>query len=262
MFNKDSVGGTFLIAGGLCLVASLCVSLAAVALKPTQDVNKARDRKKNILLAADLYKDDASIDAVFEQRVTAKVVDLETGEYVPESKVNPQTYNQRAMAKDPTTQVAIPAGQDLAKIKVRAPMAVVYEVRGTAGDQIEQVVLPVHGKGLWSTMYGFVAVAPDGDTIKGLGFYQHAETPGLGGEVDNERWKALWPGKKIYGDNGQPKIEVIKGSVDTSKPAAVYQVDGLSGATITSRGVGLLMQYWMGEDGFKKYLTRLSKNAA
>jgi len=123
------------------------------------------------------------------------------------------------------------------------------------------VVLPVEGKGLWSTLYGFLALDKDVNTIKGLTFYQHGETPGLGGEVDNPKWKALWPGRKAFGDDGQPKIAVIKGQAG---PVAEdpYQVDGLSGATITARGVSHLVQFWLGTHGFGPYLKQFKERGS
>ena len=117
--------------------------------------------------------------------------------------------------------------------------------------------MPIHGKGLWSTLYGFVSVSSDGNTIKGLGYYDHRETPGLGGEVDNPKWKASWNGKQINDNEGNLQIEVIKGKVDLARDEALHQVDGLSGATITGRGVSHMVQFWLGEHGFKKYFERI-----
>jgi Na+-transporting NADH:ubiquinone oxidoreductase subunit C len=255
--NKDSIAGTFLVAICLCLAASLLVSSAAVGLKPTQELNKALDKKKNILIAAGLYKDASTIDSVFEERITPKLIDLATGDYVDGQ--DPAAYDTRKMAKDPEQGYSIPAELDWGKIKTRAKYAVIYEVSGESGDKV-QTVLPVHGKGLWSTLYGFVSVDKDSNTIKGLGFYEHAETPGLGGEIDNPSWKALWPGKKIYNDGGEIKIDVIKGLVDAKNPEAEHLIDGISGATITARGVGNLIRYWMSDEGYKKYLEKQKAN--
>jgi Na+-transporting NADH:ubiquinone oxidoreductase subunit C len=105
-------------------------------------------------------------------------------------------------------------------------------------------------------LYGFVALESDANTIAGLGFYEHGETPGLGGEVDNPRWKALWEGKRAYRD-GQVAINVAKGAVNPQSSGANWQVDGLSGATLTSRGVSNLVQFWLGAEGFQPYLTNL-----
>ena len=97
---------------------------------------------------------------------------------------------------------------------------------------IESLVLPIEGYGLWKFLYGFIAIEDDLNTVRGITFYEHGETPGLGGEVDNPRWKARWVGQKVFGDDGEPKIEVIKGFAPPPAEAP-YEVDGLSGATIT-----------------------------
>ena len=148
---------------------------------------------------------------------------------------------------------------DIADIKRREKYAEVYLVRGTNGD-IETVVLPIRGYGLWSTLWGFIALESDFNTVAGLGFYSHAETPGLGGEVDNPKWKAQWPGKKILNETGNMAIEVTKGGqADAASP---YQVDGLSGATLTTRGVDNLVQFWLGDNGFKPFLDQLKTGGA
>ncbi len=118
-------------------------------------------------------------------------------------------------------------------------------------------ILPIYGRGLWSTMYGFMALDRDLKTIRGFTFYEHGETPGLGGEVDNPRWKATWEGKRAFDDEWNLKIQVIKGRVDSSSSEAIYQVDGLSGSTITTRGVNNLVRFWLGEDGYGPFLKKL-----
>jgi len=150
------------------------------------------------------------------------------------------------------------AAIDTASIKRQPKYATVYLARNEAGE-VETIVLPINGYGLWSTLYGFLALKTDLNTVVGLGFYEHAETPGLGGEVDNPKWKSLWPGKKVFGENGNVKIELVKGSVDPASPNADYQVDGLAGATLTSRGVSHLVQFWLGENGFGPFLAKLKE---
>ncbi|MDR1351193.1 MAG: NADH:ubiquinone reductase (Na(+)-transporting) subunit C, partial [Zoogloeaceae bacterium] len=122
---------------------------------------------------------------------------------------------------------------------------------------LEALILPIRGYGLWSTLYGFLALKPDLNTVIGLGFYQHGETPGLGGEVDNPKWKSLWPGKTLFDADGKPNIQIIKGGVDKTNPAAGHQVDALAGATLTTNGVDHLLHFWLGEQGFGPYLARL-----
>ena len=132
----------------------------------------------------------------------------------------------------------------------------VYLVREEGSERVTTLVLPIQGKGLWSTLYGFLAMEADTRTVVGIGFYQHGETPGLGGEVDNPQWKNSWRGKKIMDDGGQPILQVIKGAVDKSSSEAYRQIDGLSGATITSRGVENLVNYWLGSEGHGPFLER------
>ena len=257
---NDSVGRTFGVALGVCLVCSVLVSAAAVSLRPTQAVNKALDKKRNILMAAGLLKSGevASGERVGElyQNINPRVIDLATGEYI--DGVDPVAYDQRQAAKDPAQSAVVPADVDIANVRRRALHASVYLV--SQKDKIKKVILPVHGLGLWSTLYGFVALdAKDLNTIRGLVYYEHAETPGLGGEVDNPSWKALWDGKKAFDESGAVRIEVIRGKVVQGRPEAQYQVDGLSGATITSRGVRDMLRYWLGAEAFGPYLAKLKE---
>ncbi|WP_319777183.1 Na(+)-translocating NADH-quinone reductase subunit C [Maridesulfovibrio sp.] len=250
--SNDSTKKVFTVAFSLCLVCSLLVSAAAVGLKSIQEENKVLERKENILKAAGIYDEDVPVDELYKQ-IEAKVVDLATGEYVD---MDAAGYDQRKAAKDPASSIAIPSADDLAGIGRHAKYASVYLLKD--GDSLKRVVLPIHGKGLWSTMYGFIALDPDLNTVKNFGFYEHAETPGLGGEVDNSDWKALWVDKKVYDSKGEPVIDVIKGSVSAEDPQAAYKVDGLAGATLTSRGVSNLVRYWLGQGGFEPYLKRLA----
>ena len=123
--------------------------------------------------------------------------------------------------------------------------------------ELSKIILPIHGYGLWSTLYGFLALEPDVNTIAGLGFYEHAETPGLGGEVDNPKWKGIWPGKKLFDEDGELAISVIKGTVDSGAAGAQHKVDGLAGATLTTNGLHNLVRFWMGENGFGPYLSAM-----
>lgn len=254
--SNDNIKKIFLVATSLCVVCAVVVSSAAVILKPLQEKNKALDVKKNILKAAGLMKDGekVDIDGLFDNNIEGKIVDLATGEYVDQPV---KGFDQRKRAKNPDQSIEIESSKDIAGIKRRSKLATVYLVKNE-DSSLDRVVIPVHGKGLWSTLYGFIAVDKDLRTIKSLAFYEHAETPGLGGEVDNPLWKAKWNGKQIFDENNEVKISVLKGSVDPASKDASYQVDGLSGATITARGVSNLIRFWLGESGFGPYLARLN----
>lgn len=252
--RRDSVLGTFTVATVLCIVCSVLVSAAAVGLRPQQEANKARFQKKNILDAAGISTEGTTIDKAFSV-VETKLIDLETGEVVEDQTIIEAASDQRTASKDPELSVEIDPDDDIAGIKRREKYSNVYLV--SKDGKLSKVVLPVYGKGLWSTLYGFIALESDLNTVAGLTFYDHAETPGLGGEVDNPSWKAKWPGKLIRGEEGNVQIEVVKGSVPEGADDAIHKVDGLSGATITSRGVSNLIRYWLSDKAFGSYLERL-----
>lgn len=249
---NDSRSKTLIVALTLCLVCSVLVSTAAVMLKPFQDANKALDKKRNILNISGMMQPGVSIDEAFS-KIEARIVDMTTGQFVDD--MDPTKYDQRKASKDPSLSIALTKKQDIASIRRQAKYATVYLVRKE--NKLETIILPVHGYGLWSTMYGFVALKGDAKTVKGLGFYEHAETPGLGGEVDNPLWKAKWVGKEIYNPQGEVAIELLKGGVGPATSNAQYKVDSLAGATLTSRGVENLVHYWLGDNGFKPFLKHI-----
>ena len=250
--SNESLEKTIAIALSLCFVCAILVSLAAVALRPLQIENKAMDMKKNILDVAGLLQEDTDIHNAFAEQIEAKLVDVATGDYV-EGDVD--AYDQRKAAKDSAQNVVLSKGQDIASIKVRAKIAKVYLVK--EGDTVKSIILPVHGYGLWSTMYGFLALDADGQTVQSINFYDQGETPGLGAEVVNPNWRALWDGKKVYSEDGAVALGLIKGLVDSSKPGSEFQVDGLAGATLTSVGVTNLVKFWMSQEGFAAYLDKV-----
>lgn len=251
MADNNSIKKTLTVALSLCVVCSVVVSTAAVALRPIQQQNQELDRKVNILRVANLLEPGQSVDRQF-QEITPRVVDLGSGEYVED--IDPQSYNQLVAAQDPATSRTL-SGSDPAGIGRVENYATVYLVGDP--DNPDEIILPVRGQGLWSLMLGYLALEGDGNTVVGLSYYSQGETPGLGGEVDNPRWKALWPGKEIYPDGStDPAIRLVKGNVDSSTPEAEYKVDALSGATLTSNGVTNMLQFWMGEQGFAPYLAR------
>lgn len=251
----------------VCLACSVLVSSAAVGLKPRQVENQALDRQRKVLAVSGLVEEGEYVSAdevrdIFQRRIRTVVVDLEAGSV--NSAIDAASYDQQKAKKDPELSVAAP--KNPAGVARVPKSGVVYYVSSAdmgedgSGFDLEQYIFPVEGKGLWSTLYGFIALASDGNEIRGLTFYQHGETPGLGGEVDNPSWKAKWPSRLVYGpkgiaaaDFGQPSIEVIKGQAGSPEETP-HQVDGLSGATITSKGVTYLLQFWLGDNGFGPFL--------
>lgn len=236
----------------ICLVCSLLVSSLAVALRERQDENKLVDKYENILVVAGLKGPDEKLPAdqvkeMFATKFRTIVIDRKTG--TPVEDPDPE-YDPIKAAKDSATSVATTSTiAKLAQVKRLPNQLVAYEVTEPGK---ESYVLPIYGNGLWSTLYGYLAIAKDRQTVLGLTYYAHAETPGLGGEVDNRKWKELWPGKKLFAEDGTPKIAVVKGSAKNE-----FEIDGLSGATITSNGVTNMLHLWLGEEGYKHFLDKI-----
>ena len=242
-------------ATAVCLVCSIVVSTSAVALRERQDRNKVLDRQTKVLVVAGLLEEGQSatpqeVEELFESNIVAKIVDLESGEY--DAGADVASYDQRKATKDPALSSEAP--ENNAGLTRLPEKALVYQ--RVEDGAVRSIILPIEGKGLWSTLYGFLALAPDTTTIEGITFYEHGETPGLGGEVDNPSWKALWPGRKAYDENWRPAIEVMKGAAGPVDEDP-YRVDGLSGSTLTARGVTNLVQFWLGDNGFEPYLEKL-----
>jgi Na+-transporting NADH:ubiquinone oxidoreductase subunit C len=239
-----------------CVICSAVICIAAVSLKTRIADNRLLDKQKKVLVVTGLMEEGESIapeevSERFTSNIVARVIDLETGEYVPEDEIDPDVFDQQSELSDPALSREAPANP--AQVSRLPKHAQVYHVLD--GETISKIVLPVEGKGLWSTLYGFLVLENDTNTIGGITFYKHGETPGLGGEVDNPKWKAKWIGRKAYDDSGAPAIRVVKGYVGSAEEDP-YKVDALSGATITSNGVSFLMTLWLGDDGFGPYLNK------
>ena len=251
---QGSVVYNLIFAAIVCVVCAIVVSSSAVALRERQVANQTLDMQRNVLVAAGLAAPDEAleadeIEARFEP-IRQVVIDRETG---AATDIAPAGFDPRAAAADPdTSQAAPPNNAGLQRV---ADQALVYELSDDGGA-LDLVVLPIHGLGLWGILYGFVALDADLETIRGLTYYEHKETPGLGGEVDNPRWKSLWNGRKAFGPDGIPAIEVIKGLAGPPRDDP-YRVDGLAGATMTSRGVTNMLRFWLAEQGFGPYLEAL-----
>ncbi len=258
--DNNSITKTLIVATLTCLVCGVLVALSAVGLKKYQVANERAYFQRNILSAAGMYKEGIDINQAFKN-VQPMIVDLDTGEIANDKVANVDMYDQRKAKKDPTRNEKIPASEDIAKLRVRAKYAKVFVVKDDSGN-IETLILPIEGYGLWSTLYGFLALGHDLNTVKGISFYEHSETPGLGGEVDNPKWKEKWLGKKIYDPQGQVAAGLKKGGINPANEyEKTYMVDALSGASLTSNGVNNLIHYWMGENGFALFIHNLQSSA-
>ncbi len=236
----------FGFAAVLCFVCSIMISTANVGLRERQEINKVLDKQKSVLQAAWLVQpgekvNRARVEELFKN-VRPRIIELSTGKVLEE--VNADTFDEESLP-------SLPAPTNKAGIREIKEQVKIYEIM--EGDKVTMFVLPIVGKGLWSTMHGFLALDADTRTIRGLTYYDQAETPGLGGEVVNPKWKALWQGRLAYDENWSAKIAVIKGPAGPVEQNP-YAVDGLSGATLTSRVVTNMLQFWLGENGFAPFL--------
>ena len=258
---KNNNMTTISVALTLCLVCSVLVSAVAVGLKPAQIENARLDRNKNILIAAGMYdakKDTAADVAERFKDFEVEIVDLNAGNYLNDDQLKAvgiadrNTYDASQASKNKALSDDL-GSNDPASIGRKPKYAKVY-VKNDAAGKPEMVVLPIQGYGLWGTIYGFLTLESDMNTIKGISFYEHKETPGLGARIEEPKWRALWTGIHSYDDNG----EVATGVTKAGNPKDNW-VDGISGATLTSRGVSNMIQFWLGDQGYKPYLDQVRK---
>jgi Na+-transporting NADH:ubiquinone oxidoreductase subunit C len=251
---RDSPARTVAFALSVCLVCSLVVSVAAVALRPLQIANREQVRRRHVAAILTAVPGiETLIGSLDVDDLEVRIVDLDSGMYV--DGIDPADYDQRAAAADPTRSIALSPERDPAGIGRRENLAAVYVVRN--GQAVELFILPVYGSGYLSTLYGYVALSADTETILGLTFYEHDETPGLGSQIEDPRWLAQWKGKRVRDESGRIRIRVVAGAADPDSAGYPYEVDAISGATMTGDGVTNLLRFWLGADGFGPYLSRM-----
>lgn len=253
---EESLARPFYTVLVLALACSALVAGATVGLRPLQEVNRQLDRQRNILRAAGMYERDATVNEQF-RAIRPRIVDLASGEFVPEERINPAGFDAKRAAFDDTLGRELTDKEDLAGLARMERYGLVFLVE--QDGRLDQIILPVRGKGVWSTMYAYVALDADLNTIRGISFYEHGETPGLGGEIENRRWQAGWQGKQVYGPKGNVALKVVKGGASDNEREAIHQIDGLSGATMTGYGVSNLLRFWFGEHGYQPFLDKMRK---
>ena len=235
----------------LCLVCSILVAGSAVALKPMQEKNAALAVQRHILNAAGILEAGMDIPSVYDERIKAHVVSLEDYQVVQDK--DPKDFDNRKAAGDPETSTKLDKSTDIAGLGTMENMTEVYLVMDENGNR-NGAVLHIRGQGLWGTMYGLISLEDDMSTVRGVHFYEHSETPGLGGEITNPAWVKTWEGKELYGDDGKVKFDLVKGGASNE-----HEVDALSGATLTSNGVDATIDFWMSEKAYGPLLDKLRK---
>jgi len=250
----------------LCVICALAVSSVAVGLSEKQGENMKLDRRINLLTVAGVLdasspRDAASVNAFFEDgRVRYVVFDRASGEVLTDlattlpGVASAELFDPFKWAKEnaKNSDLVAPMPNEFKGTQVRALPRYLQAIE-VRTDTVDCLVLPIQGYGLWSTLKGFLAVKRDATEVVGITYYEHGETPGLGGEVDNPRWKGQFPGKPIYDESGRTLLTVVKNGQVTN---AEVQVDGIAGSTITTKGVDLMLHFWLSEYGYGPYLKR------
>ena len=229
-----------------CIACAIIVSVTAVSVRPEQNLNVENEKKIKILAAAGIQTD--RVDEEFS-KIKTVFVDFETDKLV----IIDPAYDHIKAASNPDLSTVIPKADDIAVLKRRENIGTIYVWVDEQND-IEKLVLPIRGYGLWGTLYGYLSLDSDLNTVRGIEYYDHKETPGLGGEVDNPNWKSDWNGKRIYNDDGSVALYVTKGASSTD-----YEIDGISGATLTTNGVSNMIKYWLGDNGYGPIIKNLNE---
>jgi Na+-transporting NADH:ubiquinone oxidoreductase subunit C len=238
---------TLLVALAVCGACAALVTASVVTLRPIQLANRQREQARRIqALVAGLPGVAELVEAAGAVELELRAVELDSGAYA--SGVDPE----RLLERSPREGVALPPERDPAGIGWRPRVAPVYELR--RANAVHTVILPVWGRGYLSTMRGYLALAGDANTVRGITFVEHDETPGLGAEIENPQWRALWADKRLRDESGEVRIRVVQ---EASRAQDPYHVQGISGATKTSEGVSELVRFWVGPDGFGPYLERI-----
>lgn len=216
-----------------CVVCSLMLSVVSGVLRDRQEQNRILDRQKNILMAVGYAPEElskkkaAEILELYQQSFEELVIDRQGN--VVESK-KPSDLDPKEASGEAKDPKHLPLFRQKDPNDPAKTLAYVY---------------PVAGKGLWSTLYGYLAVKPDGSEIVGIAFFKHGETPGLGAEIEKEWFTSNFKGKRLYEGGKIVGVEVVKGRVADKVMSAEQQrhaVDGISGATLTSNGVTKMLQ--------------------
>ena len=232
-----------------CIACAVIVSVTAVSVRPEQNLNVENEKKLKILAAAGITTDE--VEKEFS-KIKTLYVDFKSNQLVEVT----ENYDHIKASSNVAQSSLVPKEQDIAILKRRENVAPIY-VWYSEQNQIQKIVLPIRGYGLWGTLYGYLSLDADLNTVKGIEYYDHKETPGLGGEVDNPVWKSDWNGKKVYDSSGNVILYVTKGPSTEE-----YEIDGISGATLTSNGVSNMIKYWLGENGYGPVLKMLRGDKA
>jgi Na+-transporting NADH:ubiquinone oxidoreductase subunit C len=255
--NNDSPQKALLVVFSVALVCSILVSVASVTLKPIQERNQLVERSRNVIALTGLVEPGVTLanDEILElvEQLDIRTLNVDSGEFVTD--INPVDFDARAAVNNLEMSTAIPPELDTASLGRRSRFEVVYLVWD--GDTFSRVILPIVGQGMWSTIYGYIALDSDMSTIGAVSFYEQTETAGLGDQIMRPDWQAQWQGRRLFDDKGEFRFRTGPGTVKPESPGAAYKVDSLSGATVTADAVTRMIAYWFGPNGYLPFLEQL-----
>ncbi len=233
---------TFVFAAVICIVCSLLLAITSAGLRARQDMMAELDRQMNVLKAfgvATVDENGRKISAeevrrLFAEHIRDVVISAETGEVIPDLRVSD-------LSREDTEK------------KRKLPL-----YQWVENDRVVKYAFPISGKGLWSTIYGYLALESDLSCIAGVTFYRHGETPGLGGEIEQDWFQRQFRGKRIFVDGRLQRFEVVKGRVADRYPQGNdHAVDGISGASMTGQGLTQFINADL--QLYEKYFSRIRK---
>ena len=218
----------------LVVVVAFLLAFVYAALKPQQDINVALDKKKQILASLNIRN-------LSDTEAAAKYTEVVECDEIIDTNATIINKGEKGGEK---------AGFKLNSADLKDGKLAVY-VCNVDGEK--KYVIPVYGMGLWGSIWGYIALDADKNTIFGAYFDHQGETAGLGAEIkDSKAWQDRFKGKKIFSADGEAVVIAVKKSSDVKNPAS--EVDAVTGATLTSDGVSLMLQ-----ECFSKYVTFLKK---
>ncbi|MFZ5571282.1 MAG: NADH:ubiquinone reductase (Na(+)-transporting) subunit C [Thermodesulfobacteriota bacterium] len=236
--QRQSNSYTLLFSFGVAFACALLLALASQALKPRQDLAQEADIKRNILQALGLMKAVGNDACDIRESSGEKCADIaccyreNVKVFIVDSSGAPAESNLKA------EQIDLAREMDKAPAERRLPV-----FTRVKDGTVTAYCFPVYGKGLWSSIYGYVALERDLDTVLGITFHKQGETPGLGGEIQSLEFRRNFNGKKVFDAKGAlVAVAVMKGKAATALPESLHQVDGITGATITGKGVTALLK--------------------
>jgi len=257
--NRNSATYTLLFTLAVCAICSVVVAGTFVALAERQRADAAVFRMLDILRLTGLAEADEQLEReeIFErfEAIRPRAVNMQTHRFDPE--VDARLFDQRDASNDPTQSFQAPSND--AGVRRIPDFAIVYE-RLTDEGGLDQILIPIHGQGYGGQIFGFLSLESDLNTVRQIVFYEHQETPTLGGRINRTSWRKNWPGRRIFDDSGNVALRLIANAPPADEDP--YVVDAVSRASVTTAGVQNMINFWLGPDAFEPFLLEYRKELA